>query len=59
MYLLEFNAKGVVYKITPDAPPNLNGIYVDKLPTSIEKLKETFNEIEEGNTKYYIKKENE
>ena len=40
MYLIEVNELGVPDKITPNAPPRLNGIYVDKLPISIEEMLE-------------------
>ena len=38
MYLLEYNTQGVLEKITPDAPSGLVGMYVNKLPISIEDM---------------------
>ena len=38
MYLLEYTELGVLDKITPNAPPHLVGMYLNKLPISIEDM---------------------
>ena len=57
MYAIEYNEQGKPYKITVNPSMGLAGIYVDKLPISIEDLLSS-NSVEEftdeNNEKYYI-----
>jgi len=55
MYLLEFDNQGVLEKITPNAPLHLVGVYVDKLPISIEDMLEqdSIEQVTEQDKIYY------
>lgn len=56
MYLLEYNELGELDKITPDAPFGGIGIYVKKLPMTIEEqLQQGSIELIEEDTKIYYK----
>ena len=59
MYLIEYNEIGKPYKITANPLMGLAGIYVDKLPKTIEELLSNNSVSEftdENNKKYYIVK---
>jgi hypothetical protein len=57
MYLIEYNAQGKPYKITPSPAMGLGGIYVNELPVALEELlsNNSVDEFtDENNKKYYI-----
>jgi len=58
MYLLKYNEQGDIDVILPDPEWGLVGIYVSKLPISIEKQIEqaSVEELTDENNKIYYKK---